>query len=292
MTNPSNKKVFYPIPSLCECGCNGITWNGKRYIHGHNSHKWTKEKIILEYTKYYSPLKRITKFDIPNSLLGAIRTYFGTYNKFCDELGLQTYHTNENIYLYDEKPSIYLGYIVGVCLGDANISTRCLNLTVTDKDFIDYFAYCLETIGFKPSIQYDAYKKTGKQRNQHRCAVYSSKFCSFLKSIRNTNWCKSQDKNIQLYILKGLWDSEGSIKSKNKTISFANTNKDIVELYSDILFNVVGIPSNVYTGVSRLGTYEIVCYHVTFSKKIYRKQFMNIVGVTIDRKREKLENII
>jgi len=30
------KRSFYPIPSLCGRGCNRITWNGKRYIHGHN----------------------------------------------------------------------------------------------------------------------------------------------------------------------------------------------------------------------------------------------------------------
>ncbi len=43
---------FYPIPSLCECGCNEIVWNGNEWINGHcknnlNKHhsEKTKRKI-------------------------------------------------------------------------------------------------------------------------------------------------------------------------------------------------------------------------------------------------------
>ncbi len=33
----SIKSFTHPIPSLCECGCNEITWNGKRFIHNHHT---------------------------------------------------------------------------------------------------------------------------------------------------------------------------------------------------------------------------------------------------------------
>lgn len=292
MTNPSNKKVYYPIPSLCECGCNIITWNGKKYIHGHNNHnKYTEEYLVKEFMKYYVSDRRITRNDISSSLRSKIIIKFGSYNKFLKYLGLLTYNSNEKFYDYDEKPTIHLGYIIGVALGDAHLSMKHINLTVTDKDFIEYFAYCLKSIGFEPKIYYDSILKSGKQRNQHRCVVNNKKLCTFLRSICNVNWCKSQSKDIQLYILKGLWDSEGCIQL-NKTISFSNTKLEIAELYSYLLLNVIDIPSHNHKGISKLGNYEVICYHIYFGKKLYRKIFMDTVGVTIGRKRERLERFI
>lgn len=81
----TSKRIFYPVPSLCECGCNNITWNGKLYIHGHNQRNkrtlssnklyWTEKNIINE---LYKIIKQIGHFPTHNELIHMEK--WGIYN--------------------------------------------------------------------------------------------------------------------------------------------------------------------------------------------------------------------
>ena len=186
-------------------------------------------------------------------------------------------------------PSKELAWIVGYILGDGCLDKYHKNGYYTisaktkDDDLKDMFIKTFEAwSGFKPYADWTAGGKhkfpTGiyKTKGVWRVRICFKKAYIFLKQFKdNPLYClEFFPKCYWKYILKGLWDAEGSIFSVNKNtvrITFYNTDEAILELYKRICKSL----NFDYTVTSN----EIKLNHM---EDVIR--FVDDIGVTIKRK--------
>jgi len=168
-----------------------------------------------------------------------------------------------------------LGYIVGVLLGDGYLSKRYISLHVKDLDFAKFFIdQFKQWCNIAPPIYH--------YKSYYEAKIGFTEACTFLKSlVSDLSWIDKSDKGIKRMILKGLWDSEGSI---NKSfIGFVNTNEEVALLYQK-LCKELGIKTTFHN------------YKKFYFVRIFRREnkikFFNEIGITIGRKRERFLKII
>ena len=202
-----------------------------------------------------------------------------------------------------KKNSSYLGYIIGVCLGDGSITCRktahAIKLDTIDEDFSSYFADILEKwSGKKPSIKL---REGGVERlpgdryymckPKYRVVVSAVELAEFLKKkIKNLEWIYNTDKEFKKMIVKGLFDSEGSINRSSRNMSFTNTDLNIIHLFKNLCkdWDIDTSSIKAYKGkYQHKQVYTLYIY-----KHEYRKIFLNKIGITIKRKRDLLKKIV
>jgi hypothetical protein len=176
---------------------------------------------------------------------------------------------------YAKRLSPELGYIVGVLLGDGYVSKYYLSLHVKDLDFAEFFAFQVKhwCNVFPPIYHYKSY---------YEVKIGFVEACRFLKKlISDLSWIDKSDMEVKRMVLKGLWDSEGSVNES--CIDFINTNDKVALLYQK-LCQEFGIKITFHK-------YKKF-YFVRIFMKEDKMKFFNEIGVTIARKREKLIKMI
>ncbi len=189
-------------------------------------------------------------------------------------------------------------YVLGTLCGDGWISTGYrIGLNVCDKEFAEYFYFCLkETYNIPPSFTLREKKSTVVKSCQPQYTVMLvSKLAaldlfSYAKSFKTFEWeipsqIKEASKDIQAAFIRGFADSEGCVKNRhrNREIMLASGNKIGLDQIRQILFKNFGIKSYICQMKSNVYLLYISDYN---SLNI----FCNEIGFTIRRKQEKLES--
>jgi len=188
-------------------------------------------------------------------------------------------------------------YVLGTLCGDGYITTGYrIGLGVSDKDFADYFQYCMEKVyRVKCSTRTRIMKPNKFCKNPKPRHVISqvSKLIvkdlnRYSKSFKTKEWevpeqIKSSSKQIQAAFIRGFADSEGSARCRkaHSEINLCSGNKESLEEVRRMLYYNFNIKS--YLGDNGNGVPIIA-----ITKYIYLKRFYDEIGFIIKRKKEKL----
>ncbi len=260
--------------------------------------KWSKRKVInclkiFERRTGLAPSAR--NIGIP--LLKACERYFGSLNNAKKAAKLEI-KLNKNILPHSAySSSKELAYITGLVLGDGSLrfqkskerTSYVIFFSSKDKDLMESFVDSFKAwSNYIPKIymRHDGWRKfpSGSQ------SYYHKNFCTQI-SFQNAYFVIKKFKDDPLYcihffhknhygwLLKGLWDAEGSIRINNKSlrIHFANKDTRIINLYTSLLD---------FHGVNwRKNTYRDGCFDISISDIFGTLEFIRIMdGITIKRK--------
>ncbi len=169
-----------------------------------------------------------------------------------------------------------------------------IRLVAIDRDFVDYFAHCIEKVyGVKPSYKY---RKTKNINWSDTYTVYCRQKAIFndiesfgafsTKTWRTPSEILNSNKNIISAFLRGFFDSEGTVNPKkyNRYIRADSTNikglREIVYLLKKLDIKP--------TKISK----DRDCYYVSISNIDGLEKFYKYIGFSIRRKFKRLESII
>lgn len=185
-------------------------------------------------------------------------------------------------------------YILGVIgPGDGFIEYRDkwgiyrIVLEAADKDFIDYFVFCLKKVYcIEPRIE--KIKKRGENERPRLKAILQSKevcndILQYNCDFREKTWgvpkiIKNSQKNIIIKYSQGFADSQGCVSIRS--VILCNRNKDGLKEIADLLYNI-GIP-DVKQG--KIGI--ILCNRKSV------ELFFKLISFNILRKKEKLKDVV
>jgi intein-encoded DNA endonuclease-like protein len=194
-----------------------------------------------------------------------------------------------------------LAYIVGVCLGDGCVRLKKTEIILKsiDIEFISFFRDCLQKVlGIKFPIK--LLKKAGLTKINNKICFgqtlwgvtgYSKELAKKIIDLKNHNWLQ-ESYEIRKMFFKGFFDSEGSIiiwKEKKPSyastyrVQLSNTDKNLLLLIKKI-GNSIGFNKGTITQFKRE-------YFLNFTG-IENLLTLNKIGVTIERKRKKLDEFI
>ncbi len=194
-----------------------------------------------------------------------------------------------------------LSYIVGVILGDgclAGKKEKKQNWAVITC--FDNEAHCKLFCDYVHAIFGITAKKRYPGRGYIEVAIYSKVVYWFLNeffeikdgvkhdSIRVPNVLKTKGKAIIAALIRGLFDSDGTIVPSRKTVSFSSTSKKIVEELKPIMEGF-GIYGGIYCWVKKGGFKPL--YSLRFYSKKYVLAFKNRIGFAHPAKKEKLKRL-
>ena len=248
-----------------------------------------------------------------------VRNHFGTWNKALKEANIR-----RKVIIYDKEKSIKhvssaKAYSVGALLGDGCISERddsvILKLSAIDKEFVCEFGcrvsqwLSITWKGFSSDATDLRCRKVQRDENRQKEYIVTTNITNLSKDIREVyNYDKSKLKaefsEHKEHLIRGLWDSEGHIQSKDGRIGFTNTDKRIVALYIDLVCSVLDISLDTNPKKDNLDTVASNNPYISVHKKeheadryldIYSVYIHNImcadfydkVNPTINRKRRK-----
>lgn len=258
---------------------------------------WSKEKIKDKLQKLQEKQDKIlTANDLVKmgkegyKIYNAIIRYFDNFNDAKEYSSLETldHYPAEEIPNSAHDSTFELGYLVGVLLGDGNITDRTFRLGVCDEDFIDYFKEMCEKwldkpCGKKSFTEGSTEEVLGKEcncRGQYRIAIHSKLGVGILKEYESKpEKVLDENEEFKIGFFKGFFDSEGNIHKNRSAIRIANSKKKLLRIVQET-GNVVGL-KNGYIRQQSDGVYQLV---YTGKKNLY--QLCENVGVIIKRKIE------
>jgi len=259
--------------------------------------KWSKERIIKELIKINEKLNHppsqteIYNYYGNSCLVHACKRYFGSVDKARREAGFSIpKNCKHRLPNKAYKPSKPLSWLVGFILGDGNIFNNTITITTIDKEIKNMFIKNFKKwSNFKKFYVYIDKRKEQKFSNgkyykvkdRINIRVTFKEASIFLQKFKNNPlYClEFFPKKYWKYILKGLWDAEGSIFLTRKNyirIVFSNTNKEILILYKKICSS---LGFKFY--VSKLKRNRVNIVIENLSDVI---NFIDIIGITIKRK--------
>jgi intein-encoded DNA endonuclease-like protein len=258
--------------------------------------KWTKPLIIKELKKfskrYGDTFTSRELLKINRSLFNACKYHFGSLNNARKVANLRTWNKGKvnKLALSAYKLTKELGYIIGVILGDGNITENEVRLRVTDNEFALHFKKQIEEWSGLPATISMINKGKGRQL-QYKVALYSVEAVRLLKEklkpikgsrrtyiYSNLDWILKAPFYFQKQVFKGFFDSEGYIYHRNKTIKICLTNTNIKTLeIMKIIGNRIGL-KNGKIAPSGNG------FQLTFQGQRNFLTFYKKIGVTISRK--------
>lgn len=187
-------------------------------------------------------------------------------------------------------------YILGVLCGDGYVSTSYrIGLEVCDKEFLDYFQFCLKKVyGFKGNNS-----ERVRIKKKHYIAVLCSKkivkdLLNYTKSFKSKEWVIpnqifNSTKRIKASFLKGFADSEGGVRLRRNgfaEISLTSGNKKSLIQIQSMLLKDFGIKSRFK--VRKIGT-VFVLYIGDYNSLVL---FYTKIGFVIKRKLNTLEGAL
>src|SRR3989338_4082896 len=260
--------------------------------------RWNKRKIIISlqtFEKRTGMTPSARNIGIP--LLKACERYFGSLNNAKKAAKLEI-KLNRNILPHTaHSSSKELAYIAGLILGDGSLrfqkskerTSYVISFSSKDKDLMESFINSFKIwSNYKPKIyvRHDGWRTFPSGSNSY----YHKNFCTQI-GFQDAYFIIKKFKNNPLYcihffhqkhyrwLLKGLWDAEGSIRINNKSlrIHFANKDRRIINLYQYML-NFHGINW-------RKNNYRNGCFDVAISDTFGTLEFIRVIdGITIKRK--------
>lgn len=188
-------------------------------------------------------------------------------------------------------------YILGVLCGDGFLTTNYrFGLEVCDLDFAEEFARCLnEVYNLNPKIKEKIRNKTnfGKAKKQYSVVISSKNvWLDLIKysDFKTKSWIipkiiKNTDINILSNFIKGIFDSEGTIRFRRNGYCYlqvcSGNDNSLLDL-KNILENKFGI--NMKIKYNNNGV--IILYTAKYK---YIKLFADCIGFKIKRKQTILE---
>jgi len=182
-----------------------------------------------------------------------------------------------------------IAYILGVLHGDGYINKYTMKLKVKDFDFAKTFAKeVLSWTGRLPSIRTD-------KNGLYIVNLHSIEACSILSSM-NSNFINCMGEEERCCFLRGIFDSEGSVAKMGQTIYFYNSDYETIELVSALLTGMK-IRNKIIARKNNIGVINGKSFtrrpSYVIAIRDYRSKntFKNMVGFSIRRKQERLEQI-
>ncbi|MBI2109985.1 hypothetical protein HYT58_02315 [Candidatus Woesearchaeota archaeon] len=190
------------------------------------------------------------------------------------------------------KESAYMLGVIGP--GDGYISKYAIGLDAIDKDFVDYFQYCLEkTFGLKCK-RYTVTKPPSNliktSSRQYRVMLFSKSAAESFKKYRipfkEKIWrvpeiIKSANSSYKAAYLRGFFDSQGSVSIRAKFISAMTKNeKGMLDIQS--LLGNSGIEASLHKDKFRMSIHSERCL----------RSYYSMIGFTISRKQKDLAMLL
>ena len=251
-------------------------------------------KLLIEQSRKMgkSPSAR----EIPIALRSACQRHFGSFNKAKKAANLEIKNSIRILPKTAFKPSKHLAYIAGLILGDGSFryqkskhrTSYVIVYATKDRELMSFFLNNFQKwTGYRPeiSITKRGYKKFPGGNYYHFRKAYVTQICYkeawvFLKQFKDKpELClKFFPNKYQHWILKGLWDAEGCIRAKGKSlrIHFSNSDENILKLYTSLLrkFNFI---YSIHTLKD--------CFNVDILIEYDMVRFVKLInGITIKRK--------
>lgn len=226
------------------------------------------------------------------------------------------------------KSSEEKAYIVGVIMGDAgvyNYNYKHIKLECCDKEFIEEFGEKLSQFlnlrweGFNSNkTELGCSVRDRDNPNHSKSYIVYKGIASIFDHIveyqegKDWNDLLTEFEDYRKHILKGLWDSEGSILTpgnNKRQIKFSNKEMNVLSLYVGLLHEVVGLKFPDYSrdksvfddynweemkNSIRYGDIRIDYPYTdrtsnVFIPSSYNKEFIDIVNPSITRKTDKID---
>jgi hypothetical protein len=224
------------------------------------------------------------------------------------------------------EDSFELGYISGVIIGDGHLTTdntSRLSLSAIDKEFVSAFGKAICEWG---NVLWDGFHSDNTEVSCRgpitRDGDGNSDIWTCSKTVLNVSHIliEYQDgtwdieeilcSNIRFKrgMLRGLWDSEGSITKRTGRVRFYTTQLDIALLYMYLVDDLVGVHLEVNNDTvhidmshnNRLGEFSLYHNSSGYNTTVmaidipnrYINDFFSIVNPTIERKRDIFYNHI
>ena len=187
----------------------------------------------------------------------------------------------------------WLGLIISE--GNAEVNRKIKNgicFTNSDEEILSRYKYLLSNLfNIKPYIQ--------KKDNRTMVRAISKSLYEFVNSIGEKILTKPYEKELPnwvfelpdveiAYLLRGLFDGEGSVNCNYGTITFSSTSKKLAEQIQFLCLRL-GIFSGLYIDKSKKG--KRISYKLQISGKKNIKKFANKIGFTGKRK-DKLNKLL
>lgn len=209
-----------------------------------------------------------------------------------------------------EKLTPEKSFILGVLCGDASFNTSKyhydikLSIQERDKEFYLFFKDCIRRIyNIKPYEQIIPKPKTiimGREVKTRPQIIgsFSSKqmYLDLLRYLNPKNktipeQVKNSSVSVQTMFLKGMYDSEGNVnfsKKYTRRIGLYNTNYDLLKDIQNVLENL-GMMTKLKPFVKGKNK---MCYTIDIHGLDNFILFKEMIGFTIKRKKDKLEEMI
>lgn len=155
-----------------------------------------------------------------------------------------------------KEPTEELGYIIGVILGDGGVyDSKKVKLKSKDKEFVEEFArvFCkwadLEWDGAGSEETdvsfYGPIEIKGNRKDQWSICKGIAPLYDFLNEYQEGNYdiedMLLKNENFKIGLLRGLWDSEGSIRKTGDDLRFGTTDDKINLLYMKLVEDLIGV---------------------------------------------------
>lgn len=288
---------------------NGLTVNSKdrlfealqrfKELLGHypTSSEWNENKDEANVNTRASHIKRNTGMGLAEAKdeLGADKSRYQPSGK--------SYKITEEM----KKPSAEKAYLIGVILGDASVGQYHgdwkFTMQTKDREFAKGVADNLEKWISEEEVTVKVRGPMNRDDNSEpvwQISKGGKEIFKELNEIQNLDAdeiLKEFNKYIK-HLLRGLWDSEGSVDKRGK-IMFTNTDIKVMRLYLNTLINVLNIKTDsewkwasYKRSGQRLGHIYIRVDNenviTTSIPKRYNKEFLNKINPTIERKMKRL----
>lgn len=180
-----------------------------------------------------------------------------------------------------------LAYIVGVVLGDGNISGNRVTLAVTDEIFALSFKNALEKIGLHPhSFVKKISVKNPNWKDQYVIRAKSKLFCNWVQSLTFTEIHRLPDE-LFINFVRGFYESEGCFTLNGYFPYFAlkmtNTNKELLAIIWDRLKRM-GFSFKWHVDMDKGKPSSKDAYEIRLFKKDHVKGFFEAVNPCIKNK--------
>lgn len=265
--------------------------------------KLNKEKVIAMLIEQKNKMgKSPSVREIPISLKSACQRHFGNFNNAKKAAGLDLREFIKTLPKNSLNPSKELAYITGLLLGDGSFryqkskyrTSYVIIYATKDKELMDFFLDNFEKWSKhrpkKVSVIKGGYKVFPGGNYSYYNKVYVvqigfKKAWEVLKKFKDNPLICLQffQKNLQSWLLKGLWDAEGCIglsKAKYLRIHFSNSDPNIIKLYTEMLKNF-----NFEYSIYKIKN----GFNIDVLKSKEKVRFIKLInGITIKRKINKV----
>lgn len=243
------------------------------------SRQYTKEELKGYLREFYNKRDYIT-YESYNSAdeyssSGTVESYFGSWNQALRDAGIPVSLSSTKVDVTEDmlNPSCEKAYIVGVILGDASISVNCnggkyIQLGVIDKCFAERFGevlcdylgldwcgwgsdetdVCCSELTSGSSSDSDMWTVNKGIAPIYDHIVEYQNLSLNSSSVTDVLELSDEFKGYHTSLLRGLWDSEGSVNQDWGGVSFRNTNLGTIRLYIELIDSITSINvSNDYS---------------------------------------------